>query len=172
MDGGDVAPCPGDTPRQSPPRGRFGAPRLSRGELLSVSTRTPSRECREPGSRPRVSDDNPFSEALFRTLKYRPGFPARPFASLDEAKGRVASFVAWYNGQHRHSALCSVTPDERHSDREQQVLAQRAELYQRARRRHPERWRGKTRDWTPAGPVRLGPSPHPTQALQELKRSA
>lgn len=123
-------------------------------------------------SRPRVSDDNPFSEALFRTLKYRPSFPDRPFASLDEAKGWVASFVAWYNGQHRHSALCFVTPDERHFGREQQVLAQRAELYQRARRRHPERWRGKTRDWSPAGPVRLGPSPHPTQAVQELKRSA
>ncbi len=110
-------------------------------------------------SRPRVSDDNPFSEALFRTLKYRPCFPDTPFSSLQEAHSWVASFVGWYNSQHRHSAIRFVTPDDRHFGRETQLLARRHHVYQRARHRHPERWRGNTRDWTPAGPVRLNPTP-------------
>jgi putative transposase len=109
-------------------------------------------------SRPRVSDDNAFSEALFRTLKYRPSFPSRPFHGVQDATAWVERFVAWYNTQHRHSAIRFVTPDERHFGREAQVLAQRHEVYQRARRRHPERWSRSTRDWTPAGPVRLNPT--------------
>jgi transposase InsO family protein len=52
-------------------------------------------------SRPSVSDDNPFSEALFKTLKYHPGAPSQPFADLDDARRSVARFVAWYNEQHR-----------------------------------------------------------------------
>ncbi|HZH76808.1 MAG TPA: IS3 family transposase, partial [Archangium sp.] len=109
-------------------------------------------------SRPRVSDDNPFSESLFRTLKYRPSFPDKPFSSLEEARSWVASFVAWYNSQHRHSAIRFVTPDDRHFGREEQLLTRRHQVYQRARHRHPERWRGSTRDWTPSGPIRLNPS--------------
>lgn len=123
-------------------------------------------------SRPRVSDDNPFSESLFRTLKYRPSFPDKPFSSLEEARTWVSSFVGWYNSQHRHSAIRFVTPDDRHSGREAQLLAQRHQVYQRARHRHPERWRGNTRDWTPAGPVRLNPSPHPIPALPSLQLTA
>lgn len=123
-------------------------------------------------SRPRVSDDNPFSEALFRTLKYRPSFPDKPFSSLEEARSWVTSFAGWYNSQHRHSAIRFVTPDDRHLGRESQLLAQRDELYQHARRRHPARWRGNTRDWTPAGPVRLNPSPHPTPAVPSFRLSA
>lgn len=110
-------------------------------------------------SRPRVSDDNPFSESLLRTLKYRPSFPDKPFGSLEDARTWVQGFVAWYNGQHRHSAIRFVTPDERHFGREAAVLAARHRLSQRARARHPQRWSGATRDWTPAGPVRLGPQP-------------
>lgn len=116
-------------------------------------------------SRPRVSDDNAFSEALFRTLKYRPAFPQRPFASVGEAHAWVARFVAWYNTEHRHSAIRFVTPDDRHFGRDAALLAQRHQVYQRARARHPERWSRDTRDWTPAGPVRLNPSPE----VQELK---
>lgn len=108
-------------------------------------------------SRPRVSDDNPFSEALFRTLKYRPCFPDKPFTSLEEARAWVARFVTWYNGQHRHSGIRFVTPDERHFGREEAVLARRHALYERARQRHPGRWTRATRNWTPAGPVRLNP---------------
>jgi len=123
-------------------------------------------------SRPRVSDDNAFSEALFRTLKYRPSFPDKPFSSLEEARSWVASFVGWYNSQHRHSAIRFVTPDDRHFGREAQLLARRHQVYQRARHRHPERWRANTRDWTPSGPVRLNPSPHPTPALPSFRLTA
>jgi transposase InsO family protein len=107
-------------------------------------------------SRPHVSDDNPFSESLFRTLKYRPCFPDGPFASLEAARAWVADFVAWYNGEHRHSGINFVTPDERHFGRENRVLEQRRRVYERARQRHPERWSGNIRDWSPEGPVRLG----------------
>jgi transposase InsO family protein len=65
-------------------------------------------------SRPRVSNDNPFSEALFRTCKYVPTWPTRGFASLEAARTWVAGFVRWYNTEHRHSAIRFVTPDQRH----------------------------------------------------------
>jgi putative transposase len=107
-------------------------------------------------SRPRVSDDNPFSEALFRTLKYRPSFPEAPFSSLEAARSWVSDFVRWYNTEHRHSAIRFVTPDERHFGRERDVLERREAVYERARRRHPTRWSRETRNWSPAGPVLLG----------------
>jgi transposase InsO family protein len=109
-------------------------------------------------SRPRVSNDNPYSESLFRTAKYRPQYPRRPFKSLDEARSWVAYFVRWYNSEHRHSAIRFVTPNERHSGRDVEILAQRAELYAAARERRPERWTGSTRDWTPVREVVLNPA--------------
>jgi putative transposase len=108
-------------------------------------------------SRPRVSDDNPFPEALFRTLKYRPGYPERPFAGLDAARHWVAGFVAWYNDDHQHSGIRFVTPSERHDGREAKILAHRHKVYLAARERNPERWSGHTRDWTPVATVRLNP---------------
>jgi len=90
-------------------------------------------------SRPHVSDDNPYSEALFRTLKQTPFYPSNPFLDLPTAQRWVADFVGWYNGSHRHSAVRYVTPDERHFGRERAILAKRHELYERARRRRPER---------------------------------
>lgn len=108
-------------------------------------------------SRPRVSDDNPYSEALFRTLKYRPGFPNRPFRDIDEARNWVSGFVRWYNTQHLHSALNFVTPEDRYRGRDKTILAARHRLYQRARKRIPQRWSGETRDWSPASPAVLNP---------------
>jgi len=108
-------------------------------------------------SRPHVSDDNAYSEALFRTLKHTSAFPRLPFADPGAARRWVAHFVHWYNGEHRHSAIRYVTPNERHDGRENHVLAQRHELYQRARRANPERWSGSTRDWSPVGLVTLNP---------------
>jgi transposase InsO family protein len=99
-------------------------------------------------SRPRVSDDNPYSEALFRTLKYCPAFPTQPFVDLDAARAWVAAFVAWYNHQHQHSAIQFVTPDDRHTGRDMAILEQRAAVYQAARANRPERWRGTTRNWS------------------------
>lgn len=108
-------------------------------------------------SRPRVSDDNPFPEALFRTLKYRPGYPDEPFALVDDARRWVAVFVGWYNDEHQHSGIRFVTPSQRHAGHDAAILAHRAEVYRAARHRHPNRWRGSTRNWSPITTVRLNP---------------
>jgi transposase InsO family protein len=108
-------------------------------------------------SRPRVSDDNPYAEALFRTAKYRPEFPPRGFADLDAARNWAARFVHWYNHVHRHSAIRYVTPAQRHAGKDRPLLQARHALYRAARDRNPARWSGNTRDWTPAGAVTLNP---------------
>jgi len=64
-------------------------------------------------------------------------------------------FVRWYNAEHRHSALKYVTPEQRHLGRDPALLERRHEVYQRARERQPQRWSGRTRNWTPAPPVIL-----------------
>ena len=68
-------------------------------------------------SRPRVSDDNPYAEALFRTAKYRPEFPDRGFADLDAARGWASRFVHWYNREHRHSGIRYTTRPNAMPDR-------------------------------------------------------
>ena len=108
-------------------------------------------------SRPRVYDDNPYSEALFRTLKYRPEYPSLPFESLQEAQCWVAGFVKWYNTEHRHSGIRFVTPHLRHSGAEPQVLEKRKEVYEEAKRRNPSRWSGAIRNWSPITEVSLNP---------------
>jgi len=112
---------------------------------------TPSR------GRPRVSNDNPYSESLFRTLKYCPQWPQNGFASLDAARAWVRDFMRWYNNEHRHSRIRFVTPAERHRGLDHQVLARRHELYERAKGKKPERWSGRTRNWEPIGTVLLNP---------------
>jgi putative transposase len=107
-------------------------------------------------SRPRVSDDNPYSEALFRTVKYSAMFPEKPFESIEAARSWVAGFVDWYNTTHRHSAIRFVTPDQRHFGQEAELLEKRAALYELARRRNPNRWSHQSRNWSPAPAVRLG----------------
>ena len=108
-------------------------------------------------SRPRVSHDNPFSEALFRTCKYRPDWPTKGFATRADAQAWVKSCPSWYNGQHLHSRVRFVTPNARHYGRDHATLANRASLYAKVRAQNPERWSGKTRNWQPAGPVWLNP---------------
>lgn len=120
-------------------------------------------------SRPHVSDDNPYSEALFRTLKYAPEYPNRPFLSLDEAQDWVEAFVRWYNTQHRHSAIRFVTPDQRHLGQEEAILANRQQVYQEARSRNPGRWSGSIRDWAPVEEVRLNPQHQPANKAQRGK---
>ena len=105
----------------------------------------------------RSATPNPFIESLFRTLKYRPEYPHKPFETIHDARAWVAAFVRWYNAEHRHSGIRFVTPDERHYGRENAVLANRARVYERARRKHPNRWSRTTRDWTPAPAVFLNP---------------
>ena len=106
-------------------------------------------------SRPRVSDDNAVSESLFRTMKYRPEYPTKPFESLDAARGWVTWFVEWYNTEHRHSQITWVTPEQRHTGEEVEVLEARRAVYEAARKRRPERWSGKTRRWERVEEVRL-----------------
>lgn len=121
-------------------------------------------------SRPRVSDDNPFSEALFRTLKYQPAYPSSGFTSLDHARTWVALFVPWYNTEHLHSGIGYVTPDDRHAGRDAAILAQRRRVYERARRRHPSRWSRPPRAWNRAEVVRL--NPHSNEEELNKVRSA
>ena len=108
-------------------------------------------------SRPRVSDDNAFVESLFRNAKYRPEFPAKGFASLDQARAWASNFVHWYNHDHRHSGIRYVSPAQRHAGEDQAILAARHAVYLRAREQNPARWSGTTRNWNPIGPVTLNP---------------
>ena len=122
-------------------------------------------------SRPSVSDDNPYSEALFKTLKYHPGFPDKPFDSLDEARTWVAGFQHWYNEVHRHSALKFVTPGQRHRGEDIVILEQRHLLYEAAKDSLPGRWSRKTRNWTPVQTVYLNPG-KPEKKEVGLKQNA
>lgn len=116
-------------------------------------------------NRPKVSNDNPYSESLFRTLKYRPEYPRQgAFGSLDEARIWVGQFVTWYNTKHRHSAIRFVTPEERHAGLQGMILSNRQRVYREARRRNPRRWARKTRNWNPIEVVRLNPDqPQPSE---------
>jgi putative transposase len=106
-------------------------------------------------SRPRVSNDNPFSEALFRTLKVSPAYPRQGFSSCAEAGRWMAGFVAWYNGEHLHRGLGFVTPDDRYFGRDESLLAQRRAVYARARLAKPHRWSLSSRGWAPGPPAVL-----------------
>jgi transposase InsO family protein len=108
-------------------------------------------------SRPGVSDDNPFSEALFRTLKYCPEYPSTGFATVAEARAWVARFVRWYNDDHRHSGIGYVAPAQRHAGEDVAILAARKAVYERARSRHPARWANHTRAWDRPATVTLNP---------------
>ncbi len=99
-------------------------------------------------SRPSVSNDNAYSESLFKTLKYRPEYPDLPFMNIVEARKWVAGFIDWYNYEHLHSAIRFVTPNDRHLGNDQKILEGRDRVYAQARQKHPERWSGDLRDWS------------------------
>lgn len=124
-------------------------------------------------SRPSVSDDNPYSESLFRTLKYGPGYPSKPFADIAAARQWVHSFVRWYNEEHRHSGTRFVTPAQRHARLDGDLLAQRADVYEAAKRAMPERWRGRAvRNWAPIAEVWLNPDKPQQQNAQSRQEAA
>ncbi len=108
-------------------------------------------------SRPSVSNDNPYSESLFGTMKYTPTYPSKPFESLDAARDWVNEFIHWYNEEHRHSGIQFVTPAQRHSGVEQSILMNREGVYEAAKQRNPERWSRGTRNWSPISEVWLNP---------------
>ncbi|CAI2045415.1 Integrase core domain [Serratia fonticola] len=98
-------------------------------------------------SRPRVSNDNPYSESLFRTLKYCPWWPENGFRTIDDARAWVSRFASWYNFEHKHSGIKYVTPDERHRGLDVKTLAARRSVYRLAHEKHPERWSKQIRNW-------------------------
>lgn len=119
-------------------------------------------------SRPRVSNDNAYAEALFMTAKYCPLWPQRPFDTLDEARQWVVQFVHWYNEQHRHSALKYVTPGERHRGQDAGLLSARKRLYEAAKQANPQRWSGQTRNWKLGVVTYLNPERPQTPSKQKM----
>jgi transposase InsO family protein len=109
-------------------------------------------------SRPSVSNDNPFIESLFKTIKYRPNDPSRPFATLNDARAFADRLLHWYNTEHRHSAIRFVTPEQRHQRIDVEILKNRHAVYQQAKRNNPNRWSRHTRNWTYIPRVYLNPN--------------
>ena len=109
-------------------------------------------------SRPSVSNDNAYSEALFKTLKYAPSYPSKPFEDIEKARQWVMQFVQWYNHSHRHSNLKYVTPVQRHTGRDKVILTRRQQVYEAAKALYPERWSGDIRNWEHVSVVYLNPN--------------
>ncbi|VAW86762.1 Mobile element protein [hydrothermal vent metagenome] len=123
-------------------------------------------------SRPSVSDDNPYSESLFRTLKYTPAYPSKPFGSIDAARQWVHEFVRWYNEAHRHSAIRFVTPGQRHRGEDKVILEERKMVYERAKEKNPQRWSGGIRNWNLVTEVWLNPPKEVRAEEQRLPKAA
>ena len=108
-------------------------------------------------SRPGVSNDNPFSESLFKTLKYRPEWPSSGFKNLADAREWVQSFVNWYNNEHKHSQLNYITPSQRHNKQDRMILTKRKSVLEKFKKENPQRWSKNIRNCEPAGRVLLNP---------------
>ena len=119
-------------------------------------------------SRPSVSDDNPYSESLFKTLKYRPSYPDGAFGGLDEAREWVGHFVQWYNTEHLHSAIRFVTPRSRHLGLDKAILDKRSAVYENAKRLNPLRWSGHIRNWSAITEVCLNPKKETMKTQVEI----
>ena len=109
-------------------------------------------------SRPRVSNDNPYSESIFRTCKYRPGYPTEGFESIETARNWVLSFVDWYNNRHYHSSLNFLTPATMHKGQAKKIMAKRKMVYQNAKILHPLRFNRGIRKWDFPQAVALNPT--------------
>lgn len=123
-------------------------------------------------SRPHVSDDNPFSESLFRTMKYWRCYPKKPFETCAEALLWAESFVRWYHHEHLHSALGFITPLDRHEGRADAIFERRTAVYEAARKRHPARWSGKLRTWMAPPVVLLNPTKDTRLEATKMKAAA
>ena len=98
-------------------------------------------------SLPRVSNDNPYSESLFRTVKYRPDYPRKPFASTEQACQWVAAFVDWYNQYIHHIGIKFVTPQQRHAALAVEICRHRTVVYEKANQNNPRRWSRSISCW-------------------------
>ena len=105
-----------------------------------------------------MSNDNAYSEALYKTLKYRAGYPGY-FRSIEEAKEWINKFVKWYNHEHKHSGINYVTPIERHKKKDKKILEKRRKLWQKQKKKHPERFGGKLKKWKRKEEVSLAELP-------------
>ena len=123
-------------------------------------------------SRPCVSNDNPHVEAAFRTLKYRPQLPVKPFENLLAARRWVTELAHWYNDQHRHSAIAFVTPAQRHAGLDLALLEERKLVYERARQNKPQRWSGQPRQWAYVDVVHLNPETPQIKESQHTQKAA
>jgi putative transposase len=97
-------------------------------------------------SRPSVSNDNPYSESIFRILKYRQEYPEKAFADLDDARKWVIGFSKWYNDEHRHSGIKFVTPSDRHQGLDNAILLNRVAVCNKAKAQNPNRWSGEIKN--------------------------
>jgi transposase InsO family protein len=120
-------------------------------------------------SRPSVSNDNPYSESLFRTLKYRPEYPEKPFTGLVAARDWVQSFVHGYNTEHFHSAIKFITPEQRHAGKDREILDKRKVVYEQAKSRNPTRWSGDIRNWNPVKDVYLNPEKQKIKSDEKMR---
>lgn len=109
-------------------------------------------------SRPSVSNDNPYSEALFKTMKYRPGIANQRFDGLIAARNWIEKFVTWYNNEHCHSGIQYVTPQQRHLKQDGEILEKRRMVYYAAKQQKPNRWSGNIRNWRREDEVVLNPN--------------
>lgn len=108
-------------------------------------------------SRPSVSNDNSFSESLFKTLKYCPIYPTKPFEGIETAIIWMQKFVNQFNTEHLHSGINFVTSESKHNGVDVKILKNRNEIYEAAKTKNPSRWSGKTRNWAAVTAVKLNP---------------
>lgn len=122
-------------------------------------------------SRPRVSNDNPYSEALFKTCKYRPGYPKKGFSSIESAREWVLEFVDWYNNKHYHSGINFVTPSSRHSGLAEKIIQKRIIVYEIAKGQNPQRFNRGIRRWKLPIEVALNPCQQEKISKKETSKS-
>jgi putative transposase len=119
-------------------------------------------------SRPSVSNDNPYSESLFRTMKYCPQWPFEGFRDLGTVRTWVNWFVDWYNNDHCHRRTCFVTPSQRHRGEDKKLLKKRKAVYEQAKARNPLRWSGRVRNGQHVKEVNLNPD----RSVQAARKAA
>lgn len=119
-------------------------------------------------SRPRVSNDNPYSEALFRTCKYRPGYPTEGFQTINDAREWVLEFVNWYNNEHYHSGLNFITPNSRHNGQAEEIMRKRKAVYASAKELNPSRFNRGVRNWDLPESVALNPTDEVKENIEDV----
>jgi len=117
-------------------------------------------------NRPRVSNDNPFSESEFRTMKYRPNYPGT-FQTIEAAREFMTWYVPWYNNNHKHSGIALFSPSNIHDGTWRTLWARRAQTHQAYYEQHPERFQARPTTPAPAGLVGINLPPDPAPQTQD-----